>query len=152
MARTDLHLINGTWEPVDLFADCPPDLGLDEHLRSKGWVEFLTLGPANSAMWIVTWEHPASGHYLFEVNDSSTISPHLWVDTFAELAELMAKWAPIVQAAVLAEAVNDLADPRLIEGGLVETIASRAVFGAGEHHRSMVREDERRRERNQTRR
>ncbi|WP_346074239.1 hypothetical protein [Saccharopolyspora thermophila] len=65
------------------------------------------------------------------------------VDSFPELMDLFARWAPAVQAASIAEAISDLSRYGMDGDGLVERVAARAVYGSNELH-DLMRADKRR--------
>jgi hypothetical protein len=140
----DLHYSNGQWEPANLLADCPEGTDPDAHLRATGWEGFLTVGDIDSAMWIKTWrKKDDDSGFLIEVGDVATDSPYIQVDTFPELMDFLARWAPVVQAAAMVHVLDDLSHYEIrgdgpLEMGMVEMLAARARYGAQDRYESIV--------------
>jgi hypothetical protein len=131
---TDLHYTDGQWQPIDILAECPDGAGVDDYLKSLGWEEFLSVGaPGESFMAIKTYirraRDGASTQYLLSVDDVNLVSPYVLVDTFPELMDLIARWAPAVQAAQITGFLEDLMQLRLDRNGYAEMLAARVKFG-----------------------
>lgn len=130
---SDLHLIYDKWESMPKIVPDGCD-DIDAFLTAQGWQRFLVLGAANSTMRINSWRrHPTNQpvEYLVNVDDIHSVSSYLRVDTLPELMDLLARWAPAVQAAAITVLIDDLTGLSLNEEyGLVETITARVVHGA----------------------
>lgn len=138
---SDMYLTGGTWQPADVYADLPDGGAVEPYLTERGWEQFLAVGDSRgdgtSAMVIRTWRRTGGddgARYMLEVGDSLQSSPYLLVDTLPELLDLMARWAPIVQAAAVSYVVDGLIEYGINREGLVEMIAARVRFGADETH------------------
>jgi hypothetical protein len=59
-------------------------------------------------------------------------SPFIKVESFPELMDLLARWAPAVQAAALVYLIDNLQASRLDREGVAEIVAAKAAFGATE--------------------
>ncbi|PKV99602.1 hypothetical protein ATK30_0582 [Amycolatopsis echigonensis] len=137
-ARRDLHLTSdGRWESFDIFSGAPDSEGLNvgEHLQSQGWEHFLRLGQGDwCSLTLTAWRRPFEdrAEYLLSVSTGLAASEFLKVDNLPQLMDLVSKWAPAVQAATLADLVEDLNEPDLNEMGVLEIAAARAAWGARE--------------------
>lgn len=132
----DLHLQNGRWEPANTLegmAEKDPDI--DGFLQNDGWENFWTIGDQEGELGLLVRRRirpDGSAQYMLEFSDVSNLSPFMVVDSFPELMDLLARWAPVVQAAAVAGAIRDLHDAGLSRYGLVELIAARAAYGQDE--------------------
>ncbi|TDX84923.1 hypothetical protein [Amycolatopsis arida] len=134
----DLQLTpEGRWEPYDALADAEDDGGdVEALLHSLGWTSFVRLGSGEDfGVEIEVYERRTrDGHpeYLLDIWGEHSGSPYLKVDNLPAVMELLAKWAPIVQAASISRVVRDLAAGAIEHEGLVETVAARAAWGVQE--------------------
>ena len=111
-----------------------------------GWSTLFHVGEPGdtTGIGIKTWRGPDG--YLLQVSDFGGASPMLLVDTFPEVMDLLARWAPAVQASKLAMMLH-FADSDVIEGdGVVERIAAKWVYGADAAHADMTEREQRRKE------
>lgn len=133
----DLQLTDdGKWEPYDVFAAAPdpdnvPNVGA--YLESQGWSGFTTLsaGLDWSSLSLVVWQrdHDGRAEYLISVESELAGSSYMKVNNLPTLMDLLARWAPAVQAATIADVVRDLQEPGIEYNGIVETVAGRAAWG-----------------------
>jgi hypothetical protein len=131
---SDLHLSGSQWVPDDVFADATDDklVDVERYLTSKGWTSFLTIGvPEGGSLYMQTWQRHGEGHpeYLLEVGNADVGSPYMRVDDLPTLLDLVARWAPAVQVACIADVVRDLKEPVIEHEGMVESVAARAAWG-----------------------
>jgi hypothetical protein len=131
----DYHLPPQTrWEQADVLADMPAEAtDVGEYLRSQGWEGMLTLGDPDGSLWIevrVRRGADRTAEYLLEVASIDVYSPFLVVDSFPDVMDLVARWAPAVQAAAVVAALQRLeGGTEMHAHGLVESVAARALFG-----------------------
>lgn len=131
--KPDLCLVNGDWTAT---AVLPADVSdVDAGLAEAGWRPFWTLGDPAGDLGLEVWSRPredGGDEYLLEVSNVNSVSPYLLVGGFPELMDLVARWAPALQAAAVAGLVRELSDNDLSPYGLVELIAGRAAYGVAE--------------------
>jgi len=92
----------GQWVPMRLPGTDPSTPEADTlELAENGWVEAHRLGDPEGALCIQTWRGVEGQQvgYLLRVEDHTTMSDYLHVSTLPELMDLLARWAPAVQAA-----------------------------------------------------
>lgn len=121
----------GEWERFDALEG--PEDGTDTHarLRELGWESFFTLGSADEVgIEVEVWIKSAGQgrEYLVDVWGVNAGSEFLKVDSLPVLMELLAKWAPVVQAAGIARVTGDLTTGAIEHNGIVETVAARASW------------------------
>ncbi|MFB9688414.1 hypothetical protein [Amycolatopsis plumensis] len=133
MSGKDLQASGDSWEPYDVWDGAPSD---DATLESLGWESLLDLGSSDDIGFaIMVWQRSVGDggtEYLLNVWGFQSGSPYLKVDSFPAVMELVAKWAPVLQAASVAHVVQDLAGLFVDRNGLVETVAARAAWGVQE--------------------
>ncbi len=105
----------------------------------------MVIGDPDAALSLDAWQrHREGGHpeYLLEVTFSATsVSlPYLVVDSLPDLMDLVARWAPAVQTAAVAEVLRDLQTGMATPAGIVETVAARTMFGINEVSPRLPRE------------
>lgn len=132
----DLQLTeHGKWEPFDFYANAPDPRNVDmgAYLEAEGWSRFITLGAGAdySSLVLATWSRIRDGQseYLVEVQTDLESSDFLKVNNLPALMDLLARWAPAVQAATIADIAKDLNGLDLDSTGLVEIVAARAAWG-----------------------
>ncbi|MGW3470128.1 hypothetical protein ACWDKQ_17080 [Saccharopolyspora sp. NPDC000995] len=129
----DLQLsADGKWEPYDVFGGASDVTDAGDYLESQGWKPFLRLGAGEwASLNLLTWQRDQDGRseYLIEVSNQEQASEYLKVIGLPRLMDLLARWAPAVQAASIADVVQDLHEPVIEHGGIVETVAARAAWG-----------------------
>ncbi|MFI5614974.1 hypothetical protein [Amycolatopsis sp. NPDC051903] len=133
----DLQLsTDGTWEPYLVFANDDDSFDVEEGLNAQGWEPFLCLGSGETVGVEISLyqRRTRAGHpeYLLSVWGAQNGSPFLKVDTLPAAMQLLAQWAPVVQAASISSVVSDLKEPVIEHEGLVESVAARAAWGAQE--------------------
>ncbi|MEV0649953.1 hypothetical protein AB0I28_32320 [Phytomonospora sp. NPDC050363] len=139
----DLHFSEGAWEPTNVI---PADSStVDTDLDKAGWERFWVIGgQENGALHIVTWRRDSPDgpgrQYLLQVWDVNTGSEFVQVDGLPGLMELLAKWAPIVQAASVAGAIAEGLNGALDRYGFFEQIGARLAWGADTNRDAMERE------------
>ncbi|MFG1846861.1 hypothetical protein [Micromonospora carbonacea] len=121
-------------EPYDPFVEAKnPEGDYEPTMKSLGWGRFLTVGEDPAPLYITTWRRatPAGGtEYAIDVWGIDAGSPLFKVATFPDLMDLLARWAPIVQAAHISAFLGDLGgNEDLSSLGVVERVAARAAFG-----------------------
>ncbi|MEN3540971.1 hypothetical protein AAH991_38060 [Microbispora sp. ZYX-F-249] len=131
----DLRLTSEGWVAADVLAGLP-DGDVEELLKDQGWETFLSMGDPKGGMRLESWRRRRDGQpveYLLQVNGGLEYSPFLVVESFPELMDLFARWAPAVQAAAVAGMIEELGESELsTHHGLVETIAARAAHGVAQ--------------------
>lgn len=112
---------------TDDFTPEADTLGLAEH----NWVEFLRLGDPEGPLGIRTWRCTTSEQtsYLLRVEERTYISSFLQVDTLPELMDLLARWAPAVQAAAVADALSCINMEGLSDKGFTERLGAKLAYG-----------------------
>nr|BFE55665.1 hypothetical protein GCM10020063_001910 [Dactylosporangium thailandense] len=144
-----------TYEIFDPFENAPETVDVREWLEQQGWSEFLGIGGEESDLRIRSYRRSVDGRdeFIVEVWDAVQGSPFVKVDNFGVLMDLLARWAPAVQAASLTYLIDNLQSYSLSRDGVIETVAARAAFGANEglealrsHERQMAASRRRRRE------
>ena len=142
----DYHLPPQTrWERADVLADMPADASdVDEYLRSQGWEGMLTVGDPDGSLYIavrVRRRADRTAQYLLEVGSIDVYSPCLLVDSFPDVMDLVARWAPAVQAAAVTDALQRLEGSTQMDArGLVESVAARALFGVETGYHQLQRD------------
>ncbi|MET9232003.1 hypothetical protein [Lentzea sp. NPDC003310] len=146
-AKRDMKLTSGgQWEPIDVLEGMDEAGGRDINswLESQGWQDFLEVGnPEGGLLFIETWmRHRDDGptQYLILIGGTHALSPYLVTESLVDLMDLLSRWAPAVQAAWVADAINELSRPHLSTYGLVEMIAGRASVGSTETAEILLRE------------
>ncbi|OLF06917.1 hypothetical protein [Actinophytocola xanthii] len=129
---SDLALsADGTWERFDVFAGHPDVSDVTEYLRNQGWYSFLRLGDAEElGIEIEVWASMQGAGYLIDVSGRAGGGSFLKVTTLPQVMDLLAKWAPVVQAMSIARVVTDLGEPEIKQYGFVESVAARAAWAA----------------------
>ncbi|MEV5690718.1 hypothetical protein [Micromonospora globbae] len=110
----------------------PVDVGV--WLEQQGWSEFLGIGGEASELCVRSFRRTVGGRdeFIVEVWDAAQGSPFVKVDNFGELMDLLARWAPAVQAAAVVAAVDDLRSYGLDKDGLAELVGAKVAFGASD--------------------
>ena len=101
-------------------------------------LKFLSVGDLEP-LSMSSWRRRINGtqQYLLSVEDGTWVSPFMVVDSFPELMDLFARWAPAMQAASIIEAISDLTQYGMGDG-LVERVAARTVYGTTELYKQML--------------
>ncbi|GAA1027200.1 MULTISPECIES: hypothetical protein [Amycolatopsis] len=148
----DLHWSGNSWEPYGAFAGVPDDEhDFEKILSSQGWEEFLSLGNGETigfAMRVFirhSRDTAARSHpeFLLEIGGHSSIAPYLKADDLPTAMDLLARWAPTLQASSIADLAQDLTSGAIEPNGLVETVAARAKWAAENRTPSMARDHDR---------
>ena len=130
----DYELTPTGWIPKDQIVELNDGEDVHQALLKSGWQELLTIGdPDHGHMYIKTWSRavpPRLSEYLIEVGSIIVAGPFLQVPDFPTLMEIIARWAPAVQAAEVAGVISELRSPGLDSWGLMELIGARAAWGA----------------------
>lgn len=128
------EVLDAPYEPFDPFADDPEGTYVvDEYLKSKGWEELFHVGDEDSPLHVESWRRSVGtgpDEYMVTVSDLLTAGPYLKVRSFADVMDLLARWAPAVQAASVVGLIDDISKGWLQDAGAVETIAAKAIYGA----------------------
>lgn len=120
------------YQEIDLYKDMPDDADTDKWLEEQGWEDFLSLGDNDSHLYIRSHRRLVDGNYQYvlDVWDVLSGSPHILVDSFVELMDLIARWAPAIQAAALVSLIDEARHIGLSDSGSVELIAAKVAYGA----------------------
>ncbi|WP_433530476.1 hypothetical protein ACQPYA_30760 [Micromonospora sp. CA-263727] len=123
-----------SYEIFDPFEGAPDTVVATEWLEGQGWSEFLGIGDEDSVLRVQSFRRTVDGRdeFIVDVGDVVQGSPYVKVDNFGELMDLLARWAPAVQAAALVAAVDDLRSYGLDKDGLAELVGAKVAFGAAE--------------------
>lgn len=135
-SHRDLRLQDGRWSgQADVLADCPDGADVAEFLHTQGWEAFVNLGSIDDEVYLWSWQRGrdnGTDEYLLQVASGTTVDrlpPYLLFDSLPELLDALSRWSPLLQAAAVAGLLEQLrAAPA--DGGLVETLAGRAAYGA----------------------
>lgn len=123
------------YQEFDPFADRPDDAMTAQGvvtLAEFGWEDFFDLGDdAEITLYVRTYRRTQGGRtqYLVTVSDANFVSPYVKVDTFPELMDLLARWAPAIQAASVTSLLTDVRQYGLSSDGAIEAIAAKAAYG-----------------------
>jgi hypothetical protein len=144
------------YEIIDPFEGMPEGSDDSEWLEQQGWTDFVGLGNPESAMYVRSFRRKTETgmEYIVDYWDVLYGSEYFKVDGPGELMDLLARWAPAVQAAAIVAVIDDARQFGLSHDGLVEQIAAKAAFGANdtlENRRNLLREQSRDRRRRQER-
>lgn len=124
------------YETFDPFAELPDNDGdYAANLNRAGWEEFLSIGDDRSVLYITSWrrtKQDSETEYMLDVWDVNCGSPFIKVGSFPDLMDLLARWAPAVQAATMVHLVDGVLEGGLSSSGVIEQVAARASFGAAD--------------------
>lgn len=122
-----------SYETLDPFAEDPDSTDYTETLTKLGWTNILTVGDSErSPLYVNAWQrqHPdGRTEYAVDVWDQNMGSPFVKVGSFPEVMDLLARWAPAVQAAAVSQLIAEVSDGGLSEWGTVEQMAARVAYG-----------------------
>ncbi|NIL56242.1 hypothetical protein [Salinispora arenicola] len=123
-----------SYEIFDPYADLPDGVNAEKWLEQQGWSEFLGVGGEDSDLHIRSFRRTFDGRdeFLVDVWDVNQGSPYVKVDNFGDLMDLLARWAPAIQAAALVQAVDNLRSPALDMDGVAEVVGAKVAFGASD--------------------
>lgn len=127
--------MSNQYEIVDPLADAPDNVDMEPYLRSQGWEDFMGIGDERSPLYIQSWRRKSADgtfEYMVDVWNINYGSPYLKVNSFPELMDLLAKWAPAVQAASVAHLIDDVLESGLSDHGTIERIAAKMAFGTSD--------------------
>lgn len=150
MDGPDLQLnANGTWEPAEVVPSNSPDV--IEDLEKDGWSQFWRIGkPEVSPIYVETWHRRTPNgqgrQYLLQMWDSDDASEFLQVSGFPAFMDLLAKWAPAMQAAAIVGVIDEGRDHRLDRDGFFEKLGAHLAWGANTVLPVLEREEKARRE------
>ena len=98
-------------------------------MRSAGWEPYMTLGSTNGYMWVSTWQRTRgeTTEYCAELSNPAEGSPLIRTDSFLELTDLLARWAPIIQAEAITNLIAELDSDDLSSTNLVGRIAAKVL-------------------------
>ncbi|OHX04628.1 hypothetical protein [Micromonospora sp. WMMB235] len=133
-----------TYEIYDPFKDRPDKVDSDRWLEQEGWSEFFGIGGEESDLRIRSYRRIVKGgreEYIVDVWDLMHGSPFVKVDNIGELMDLLARWAPAVQAAALVYVLDELQSYRLDRRGVVEAVTAKAAWGATEGAQALVADE-----------
>jgi hypothetical protein len=85
-------------------------------------------------------KHP---EFLLEVGGHSAIAPYLKVDDLPTVMDMLARWAPALQASSIADLAHDLISGAIEPNGMVETVAARVTWAAENRTPAMARDHDR---------
>ncbi|MEU4772820.1 hypothetical protein [Micromonospora sp. NPDC023644] len=123
-----------SYEIFDPFEGAPDTVEVTGWLEGQGWSEFLGVGDEDSVLRVRSFRRTVDGRdeFIVDVWDVVQGSPWVKVDNFGDLMDLLARWAPAVQAAAMVAAVDDLRSYGLDKDGLAELVAAKVAFGASD--------------------
>jgi hypothetical protein len=127
--------MTANYQQVNPFADAPANVDVESYLASQGWEEFLGIGGENSELYIQSWRRTlpdAQTEYIVDVWNAAFGSPYIKVTSFVDLMDLLARWAPAIQAAAVVAILDEVQQLGLSPSGMIERIAAKAAFGATE--------------------
>lgn len=116
----------------DPHADAPDGTDAGSWLEEQGWSEFLGIGDEQTDLRFRSWRRQIDGRweYACEVWDVIQGSPFLKIESFGELMDIMARWAPALQAAAVIGFLERAQTFGLDTDGEVEKIAAKVAFGS----------------------
>lgn len=122
------------YEIYDLWAGAPDGSFDNDLLEAQGWEESIGVGGSDSVMYIQSYRRDVDGRteWIVHVSDILGGTPYIKVDGPGELMDLLARWAPAVQAAAVTHVLDDIRKSHLDPDGVVETIAAKVGFGQDE--------------------
>ncbi|MEV4119455.1 hypothetical protein [Micromonospora sp. NPDC049645] len=123
-----------SYEIFNPFEGAPDTVDVREWLEQQGWSEFLGIGGDESALRIQSFRRMVDGRdeFLIDVWDVNQGSPYVKVDNFGDLMDVLARWAPAVQAAALVHAVDSLHSYGLDSDGIAELVGAKVAFGVSD--------------------
>jgi hypothetical protein len=124
--------VTSNYELINLHAGQPDGVPDHEHFAAQGWEDFFVVGYTDGPLTIHTWRRPTDAggwQYVVQVTDVLYGSEFIRVPGLVELMDLLARWAPAVQAAAICDLLHDLGGAGLNPEGTVETVAARAKYG-----------------------
>ncbi|MEO3781305.1 hypothetical protein ABGB16_31835 [Micromonospora sp. B11E3] len=123
-----------SYEIFDPFEGAPDTVDVRECLEGQGWSEFLGVGDEDSVLHVQSFRRTVDGRdeFIVDVWDVVQGSPYVKVDNFGDLMDVLARWAPVVQAAALVAAVDSLRSYGLDKDGLAELVGAKVAFGASD--------------------
>ncbi|MEO3776731.1 hypothetical protein ABGB16_07730 [Micromonospora sp. B11E3] len=123
-----------SYEIFDPFEGAPDNVDVIEWLEGQGWSGFLAIGGDESPLRVESFRRTVDGRdeFLVDVWDVNQGSPYVKVDNFGDLMDLLARWAPAVQAAALVSAVDSLRSYGLDKDGVAELVGAKVAFGASD--------------------
>jgi hypothetical protein len=144
------------YQIVDPFEGAPEGSDDAAWFEQQGWTEFIGLGDPDSSLYVRSFRRTTETgvEYIVDYWDVLYGSEYLKVDGPGELMDLLARWAPAVQAAAITGVIDDARRFGLSHDGVVEMVAAKVAFGANdslENRRSLLREQSRDRRRRQER-
>jgi len=150
MTGSDLRLnAGGEWEPIEVVSDDSYDVS--EDLEQAGWGRFWRIGkPEHSPLYIEIWHRRKpqgpGRQYLLQVWDIDHGSEFVQVDGLPALMDLLADWAPVVQAASIVGIVDEGHGHELHRDGFFEKLGARLAWGGSAVLPVMEKEERARRE------
>jgi hypothetical protein len=133
VGNSDLKLVDGTWVPTSVITDEEVD-DCNKFLAADGWEEFIFLGSIDDEAFprIRTWRkrYEQGNPYLMEISDSACASHYMVVSSLPELMDVLARWAPVIQAGAIGYLIGEACSGSLSNLGSIEQIGARLSYGA----------------------
>ncbi|TCB89266.1 hypothetical protein E0H26_28175 [Micromonospora zingiberis] len=122
------------YEIFDPFEGAPDTVDVGVWLEQQGWSEFLGVGDELSYLRVQSYRRTVDGRdeFIVDVWDMAQGSPFVKVNNFGELMDLLARWAPAVQATALVSVVDSLRSDNLLTDGVAELLGAKVAFGASD--------------------
>ena len=104
-------------------------ISLDALMERVGWESRLGVGPTDAWMWISTWSRTVDGvtQYAAMLDDGNGDAPLISTDSSLELMDLIARWAPIVQASSVASFIAGLGVGESSDSDLVTRVTTKVL-------------------------
>ncbi len=117
----DEHLYrNGNWTTME---DPFEDGVIEDQLVTMGFEPHFVIGDPGVTMSVEVWKRAEeTPHYYLSLSDAARVE-NVFAEELPDMLELLARWAPIVQAGIIADVLDDLKDEQAGPDGLAETIA-----------------------------
>ncbi|MGC4784122.1 hypothetical protein ACLQ3A_21110 [Micromonospora zamorensis] len=133
-----------TYEIYDPFKGRPENVDSDRWLEQQGWSEFFGIGGEESDLRIRSYRRIGESgqeEYIVDVWDLIQGSPFVKIDNIGELMDLLARWAPAVQAAALVYVLDELQSYRIDRRGVVEAVTAKAAWGVTEGAQALLADE-----------
>jgi len=123
-----------TYERFDPFPGKPDDMDDEQWLTQQGWEPSLGIGDTNSIMQVQSYRRTVDDHVecIAYASDLLGGTGYIKVGGPGELMDLLARWAPAVQAAAIVHTLDDIRSSRLDADGIVEVISAKVNHGQHE--------------------
>lgn len=106
---------------------------LDKQMYALGWERWVDVGPTDSSLWISSWIREVDGRseYVAYLDDGCGDARPVRATSLVEMMDLLARWAPIIQAEAIAQIVDDLRSGNPSEFNVVGRVVAKALKATG---------------------